>query len=329
MSIQTTIFDYFKEADCFTMKEAYDIEKDVPKPSIRARIYEGLKKGKFQKIARGVFKAVITGTETLLVNGNGRDLSSIPNDSIDAIITDHPYDLDTNKGGNRNFAKYNCFQYTIEDFKEKFRVLKEGAFLVEFLPEESGKNWEYLTQVKMLAKKAGFQYYTKVPWKKGTKVNNTGRKASNCEDILFFTKGKPRKLRIDTQRNIGLLKKEGIHFKKSASSHEIKEILKANNLEVRYMVGPKKMLPTVFDYQPPKTKIHQSQKPVELIKNIISLITDTGEWILDQFGGSLVTASASILTGRNSIVYELDEDMFNMGMNMLSQEGYTFDAVAA
>lgn len=324
MNIQTTIFDYFKEYDSFTMSQAYEIKKDVPKTSIRARIYEGLKKGKFLKVARGVFKTVVQNNETLLINGNGRDLGAIPDGSIDAIITDHPYDLDTNKGGNRNFANYNCFQYTLDDFKEKFRVMKDGAFLVEFLPEESGTNWEYLSQVKALAVKAGFEYYTKVPWKKGTKVNNTGRKASNCEDVLFFSKGKPRKLKFDTQRNIGLLKKNQISYKKGASSSELKTLLEQNNLEIKYMSATKEMLPTLFDYQPPnsKEKIHQSQKPVDLIKKIISLITEAGEWVLDQFGGSFVTSCAAIETGRNSIVYELDEEVFNKGLNHLNKMGY-------
>ena len=48
---------------------------------------------------------------------------------------------------------------------EKLRVLKPGHFLVEFLPEENGDNYEYLYRVKDLARKAGFEYYAKVPWK--------------------------------------------------------------------------------------------------------------------------------------------------------------------
>ena len=329
MNIQTTIFEYFKDMDFFTMQQAYEIKDDVPKPSVRARIYEGLEKGTFTKIARGVFKVNVDGIETLLINGNGRDLSHIPNNSIDAIITDHPYDLDTNKGGNRNFADYRCFQYDIRDFQEKFRVMKDGAFLVEFLPEESGLNWEYLTEVKKLAKDAGFDYYTKVAWKKGTKINNTGRKASNCEDVLFFTKGKPRKLKLDTQRNIKTLKENGIPFKKGLSSIKIKELLEQNSLEVKYMSGTKEILPTMFDFQPPKKseRIHQAQKPVELLKKIISLISFENEWILDQFGGSLVTSEASIEMKRNSICFEIDEEQFDKSIKSLKDRGFQINFV--
>ena len=157
-SIQISLLDYFKDCEEFTLKEAEEVVNSVLKmqvktPSIRARIYEGINKGMFKKLARGVYKTSNNGCECLLINGDGRDLSMFADNSIDAIITDHPYDLATNKGGNRNFTNsYTCFQYNENDFKEKFRVLKQGSFLVEFLPEESGGNWEYLTKIKNMAK---------------------------------------------------------------------------------------------------------------------------------------------------------------------------------
>ena len=45
-----------------------------------------------------------------IMEGNGRMLPMFPDNSVDCIITDHPW-LDTvsNKGGNRSFADYECF----------------------------------------------------------------------------------------------------------------------------------------------------------------------------------------------------------------------------
>ena len=43
---------------------------------------------------------------------------------------------------------------------------------MEFLPEESGGNWEYLTKIKNMAKESGFLYYAKVSWIKGNQINN-------------------------------------------------------------------------------------------------------------------------------------------------------------
>lgn len=315
-TIQTSLLDYFKDYDEFTLKEAEEValnvlNLNVELPSIRARIYEGMDKGMFEKVSRGVYKASKNGCECLLINGDGRDLSMFADNSIDAIITDHPYDLMTNKGGNRNFANsYTCFQYNEQDFKEKFRVLKQGAFLVEFLPEESGGNWEYLSKVKNMAKESGFLYYAKVSWIKGNQINNTGRKSSNCEDILFLSKGKARNLRLDTKKNIAELEQHNISAK-GKSSEEIKQLLLTNNLEVHYMSGTNGMLPTAFIYDPPskQERIHQAQKPKELYKAIEQYITNEFERVIDQFAGSCSIGEASLEINRNCIMFEIDKDI--------------------
>lgn len=154
-------------------------------------------------MAKGVYRTIDNKNEQcVLIEGNGRDLSMLKDSSIDCILTDHPWlDIKSNKGGTRAFASYDCFRYTLEDFKEKARVLKDGCFLVEVLPAENENNYEYLYQIKKYAKEAGFIYYSKVPWKKGTFVSNTGRKAKNTQDIMFFSKGKARNMRFDKKKS--------------------------------------------------------------------------------------------------------------------------------
>jgi len=126
----------------------------------------------------------------------------IRDESIDCILTDHPWlDLKSNRGGTRKFAQYDCFKYTQKDFEEKARVLKPGCFLVEVLPAENENNYEYLYQIKQFAKKAGFLYYSKVPWKKGSFVSNIGRKSKNTQDIMIFSKGKARNMRYDKKKS--------------------------------------------------------------------------------------------------------------------------------
>lgn len=321
-TIQMNLFDYFYEDESFTIKDATDAinkvkEMKVNNESVRARIYEGVERGIFKKISRGVYQVTsqIKGKDTtcLLINGDGRDLSSIPDKSIDGIVTDHPYLLTKSlKGGNRDFAKYELFRYEKNDFIEKQRVLKDGAFLVEFLPEENEDNMDYLYQIKMMAKDAGFKYYSKVQWTKGTFVSNTGRKSSNCEDVMIFSNGKPRELRLNQKKNLQEARTYGLEVKGKSSS-QVKELLEKNSLPVHYMSGTAKMLPTSFDYQPAKTKekIHPAEKPVELLEDIIQHISKPYELLLDQFGGSGNFAIASLNTNRNAIVIEKDEETYN------------------
>lgn len=320
-TIQMSLFDYFMDEEQFTIRQATALVKEQKKlrvndESIRARIYEALELGIFKRVARGVYKVESQldkkTTTCLLINGDGRDLSFIEDNSIDGIITDHPYDLAKSlTGGNRKFATYELFRYTEKDFQEKMRVLKDGAFCVEFLPEESETNYQYLYEVKEMAIKNGFKYFAKVPWIKGDFVANTGRKSKNREDIMFFSKGEPRSLKLDAKKNLALAKENDIDVK-GLSSYEVKERLEEKGLSVFYMKGTNGMLPTDFNYQPRSRtqKVMEAEKPVALMESIIEYISLPDELLLDQFGGSGNFGIACLNTNRNAIIVEKDKQTF-------------------
>lgn len=330
-TIQMNLFQYFLDDEKFTIQEATNLVKniknmDVNNESIRARIYEGVDKGLFKKITRGVYKvsSQINGkpNHCLLINGDGRDLSMIEDNSIDGIITDHPYDL--NKaltGGNRKFASYELFKYNQKDFNEKQRVLKDGAFMVEFLPEESEINFEYLYQIKQMAINSGFKYFAKVPWKKGEFVANTGRKSKNTEDVMIFSKGEPRALKLDAKKNIETALKNNVNVK-GKNSYEVRDILIENELTVCYMKGTNGMLPTTFDYQPKgkNEKVMEAEKPVQLLQEIITYISKPYETLLDQFAGSGNFVVACFNTKRNSIAIEKDDIMYDKMLNNIESQ---------
>lgn len=329
-TIQMNLFEYFLDEERFTVKEATNLVKNVRNlkvnnESIRARIYEGVEKGIFIKISRGVYKVTsqIEGKENtcLLINGDGRDLSMIKSNSIDGIITDHPYDLQKAlTGGNRKFATFELFRYEIKDFQEKQRVLKQGAFLVEFLPEESEINFDYLYEIKKMAEKSGFKYFAKVPWKKGNFISNTGRKSKNTEDVMIFSKGEPRKLKLDAKKNLSTAKEHNLEVK-GKTSYEIRDMLQENDLDVYYMKGTNGMLPTSFDYQPKnsKEKIMESEKPVDLIEEIIEYISKPYEVLLDQYAGSGNFVIACHNKSRDAIAIEKDTEMFEKMKNNIEK----------
>ena len=294
MSIVDTLFETFK-GKTFSLKEAYKANPTVNPESVRARIYENLGI-KFKKVGKGLY---LTKDESVLViEGDGRKTKMIADKKINLLICDHPWEVSkSNKGGNRNFANYKTLRYTKEDFLEKARILEDGCFLVEVLPPESANNFEYLYNIKKMALEAGFEYYAKIPWKKGSFVSNTGRCAKNSEDIMIFSKGKARKLRPDKQRG-----------------------LDSEGNPTRFMSGAKGMLPTCFDVQavPRKEKISQSEKPVELYEQIIEFLTNPNELILDPFAGSGVTGEAAIKTNRRAILVEIDKQKVKNIFNRLN-----------
>lgn len=291
MSIKNNLLTLF-EGKTFNLKDAYAANPTVNKESVRARIYEGLGKD-FDKVSKGVY--ITRNRDCVVLEGDGRDLSMINDSTVDCIVTDHPWmDKKSNNGGNRNFATYDTFEYKLEDFKEKARVLKDGSFLVEMLPAENESNFDYLYKIKKMAQEAGFEYYAKVPWIKGTFVSNTGRKAKNSEDVMIFSKGKPRALRIDVKKT----NKTGINS---------------------FMSGTNKMLPTNFNVQavPIKNKLVQSEKPVELFEELLEYITLENEVILDQFAGSGSLGVACIKSARKCILIEKAHDCIEKIVNRL------------
>lgn len=317
MTIQLELLNNLEVNQEFTIQDAYDYVKSTDKKhSIRARIYEGIRKGVFKQVSRGVFTCLDKDDNSvLLVNGDGRDLSMIEDGSIDCIITDHPYsDPKSNKGGNRSFAEYESFLYNQKDFQEKARVLKDGCFLVEFFAEENSNNFDYIYDCKKYAQSVGLEYYSTVNWKKGNFVSNTGRKAKNTEQMVLFTKGKPRNLKLDAKKNLATAKANNIDLPKSCDSYMVAAILEEANLEVNYMCGTAKMLPTIFDVEnvSKAERIHQAEKPVRLFEELLEYITKKGELVLDQFSGSGNLGRACLNTFRNAILIEKDFDTYQV-----------------
>lgn len=322
-SIKTELISKLKPNQEFTLNDAYQAVKSTDKKhSIRARIYEGVDKGLFIKVSKGVYKMVDKDENSvLLVQGDGRDLSMLKDKSIDCIITDHPYsDSKSNKGGNRAFAEYNTFNYTEQDFAEKFRVLKDGAFLVEFFAEENSNNFDYIYSCKKFAQKIGFQYYSTVNWKKGNFVSNTGRKAKNHEQMVFFTKGDARSLKLDAKKNLAEAKTQNIDTK-GLTSQDVANKLTEIGATVHYMKGTNKMLPTVFDVEktPKKEQIHQAEKPVELFEQLLEYITLPNELVLDQFTGSANIGKACLNKNRNALLIEADSETYQKAAEILEK----------
>lgn len=282
-NLAAVIYNCFRSKGEFSLKEAYLNNLDKPRETIRARIYENLGI-KFERICKGIYKTIDGNNEScIVIEGDGRDLSMIEDNSIDCIFTDHPWlDVKSNKGGSRSFSDYDCFRYTVEDFKEKARVLKDGCFLVEILPSENENNFEYLYEIKKYAKDCGLIYYSKVTWKKGNFVSNTGRKSKNSQDIMIFSKGKARAMRIDQKKTM----KTG---------------------ETCYMSGCNGMLPAMFDVSPvsKKDRVHQSELPISLCEQVLEYVTYEGEVILDSFAGSGVVGEAALNVKRNCILIEI------------------------
>jgi site-specific DNA-methyltransferase (adenine-specific) len=71
-------------------------------------------------------------------------------------------------------------------------------------------------------------------------------------------------------------------------------------------------------------KLHQTQKPVGLICEIIKVVSDVGQTILDPFMGSGTTLVAAKLEGRRAVGIEISEKYCEIAAKRLAQRVFEF-----
>lgn len=63
-----------------------------------------------------------------------------------------------------------------------------------------------------------------------------------------------------------------------------------------------------------KKRIHPTQKPIEILNEIVKIHSNENDLILDPFMGSVSTAIACLENNRNYIGFELDENFYNLSL---------------
>ena len=74
-----------------------------------------------------------------------------------------------------------------------------------------------------------------------------------------------------------------------------------------------------FDVVDLKNRLHPTQKPVALLEYLIKTYTNEDETVLDFTAGSMSTAIACINTNRNGIMIEKDDHYFKVGSDRVAQ----------
>jgi DNA modification methylase len=72
-----------------------------------------------------------------------------------------------------------------------------------------------------------------------------------------------------------------------------------------------------------KGRFHPTQKPLDLISELIKKHSNEGDLVLDCFSGSGTTAAACIQTNRNFIGCEISEEYYKKSVERLNQNNIT------
>ena len=214
-------------------------------------------------------------------------IKNMPDMCIDLIVTDPPYKL-TSRGGSGTMGGY----WKEEKAKKGVIFDNNSISCKEYLPEFyrilKNKSILYLMcnntnlqEMINVATQSGFKFVKSLIWEKGNKI--CGRYYMNCfEYILLFRKGGDKPI-----KNCGT-----------------PDILKVPIKKQKDINGK---------------NLHDTEKPVELMKILIENSSDENDIILDPFMGIGSTGIASKELKRNFIGIELDEKYFKIAKERIEK----------
>lgn len=193
-------------------------------------------------------------------------MKRIPDNKIDAIITDPPYSLDYEfENDNLTYEKQAEFMELYS--KEFYRVLKIGGTVALFMSQEMTHFWYFI------ANNIGFSWQNEIIWQRDGGQMPT-KKLGICHEIInIYSKGNPKTFNLDLIR------------------------VKSKYAETDKRLNPKGKNPGDVWYEPAlfgKKKerlsengkaIHPTQKPKEIIRPLVIAYSNENDIILDPFTG--------------------------------------------
>ncbi len=222
-----------------------------------------------------------------LINGNAIDfMKTLEDESIDLIVTDPPYKV-TARGNAGTSGGMMQSKLSMQGKIFKHNDIRPIEYIPEFyrlLKDGSHcyimTNHVNLQEMLNTATECGFHFVKSLIWNKGNKIMCQFY-MSQFEYILFFRKGKGKKI-----NNCGTA-----------------DILNVPNKKTKGEDGK---------------NIHDTEKPVELMKILIENSTQEGELVLDPFIGVGAVGVACKELNRDFIGIELDEKYYNIAYKRIN-----------
>jgi len=210
------------------------------------------------------------------------EMKNIHDESVDAIITDPPYNI-----GIANWDK----EFLVKEItKEWFRILKNNGSIFCF------SGW---SSVCSLISKFNNKFILK-DWIIYDRIKGRGGKkslVSTREDLLWF------------------IKSQEWTFNKEIAYSTIKKVTKGmgckNGKDTRALSNVWTDISPIVPWSKERVN-HPTQKPVKLMERIVKVFTNEKDIILDCFMGSGTTGVVCKNLNRDFIGIELDEEYFKI-----------------
>lgn len=245
-------------------------------------------------------------TKHILIKGDCRKMSLIPNESVQLIVTSPPYwqlkdyGTDTQIGFNDTYEEYINNLNIV--WNECFRVLEQGCRLCINVGDQFARSAYYgrykvvpiHVEIIRFCETIGFDYMGSIIWQKPTSMHTTG--GGKVMGSYPYPRGGI--VKVDYE-NILLFKKTG---KAKPISRDRMEKSKLSVEEWN------EYFCSHWTFEGARQDKHIAVFPEELPKRLIKMFSFVGDTVLDPFMGSGTTALAASRTERNSVGYEINKD---------------------
>lgn len=219
-------------------------------------------------------------------------MNKLPDESIDLIATDPPYNLKKDYGNSIDHKEWNEYErFTQAWIKQAVRILKPTGSIYVFM------GVRFIARLFTAMEEKHLLFNGWITWHY---TQGMGRKkgfSPRHEDILYFTKTDDYIFNLDEVRI------------------PQKYFRKRNNMEG---ANPGDVWQfSHVHYSNPERQPHPTQKPSALMERIIKASSNPGDVVLDPFVGSGTTCAVANALGRQWIGFDLNPDYIEMSQKRI------------
>ena len=243
--------------------------------------------------------------DVLIYNDDVLRIATIPDSSVDLVVTSPPYNVDIHYNSHQDGSSYDEYLSFTEAWLRKcYRLAKDdGRFCLNIpLDKNKGGQQSVCADITSIAKKVGWQYHSTIIWNEGNISRRTAWGSWLSASAPYV---------IAPVEVIVVLYKK--NWKKRSGSRK-NDIIKQEFMDWTNGVW-------TFSGQSKKgAGGHPAAFPVELPRRCVKLFSFVGDTVLDPFVGSGSTLIAACQNGRKGVGIEIDPDYCDIAIKRWRNE---------
>lgn len=243
-------------------------------------------------------------SEPTIVLGDCVDImSSWPDNHVDLIVADPPYNLGKEYGnGSDSRTREEYLRFTREWLTQSVRVLKPSGAIYVFM------GFRFIAHLYILLEdELGMTFNNWICWNYTQGMGKTRGFSPRHDDVLFFSKGDGQTFNLDAVR-VPQKYYRSRNNMRGANPGDVWEFS-----HVHYCQGSRTEHPT--------------QKPEALIERMVLASSNPGELVVDPFAGSGTTPRVCQQLHRRSIGLELSPEYISLIRRRLEEPFSGFDSI--